>query len=247
MSRVWVILWSMFAVGAAGLYVASRKVEPAVRRSRLTKFVTYFCLVNLMLLGAFAGHVVFSGILLVVALLGARELFMVLPVASSGRRVVAWEMGVAYVLIVGGALLFAWRSRPAVAAVVYLVVCTFDGFSQVTGQLLGRRKLTPTLSSGKTIEGSVGGLLCAVGMAFLLRPLAGWSEPRCLAIACFLAAASLAGDLLASYVKRRGGIKDFGRLLPGHGGILDRFDSFLFAAAACTLAAEAARLCARFR
>src|ERR1035441_3660134 len=113
----------MFAVGAAGLYVASRKVEPAVRRSRLTKFVTYFCLVNLMLLGAFAGHVVFSGILLLVALLGARELFMVLPVASSGRRVVAWEMGVAYVLIVGGALLFAWRSRPAVAAVVYLVVC----------------------------------------------------------------------------------------------------------------------------
>ena len=245
MSRVWLILWSMFAVGAVGRYGASRKVEPAVRRARLTKFVTYFCIVNLVLLGAFAGHVIFSAIMLAVALLGARELFTVLPAASGGRRSVAWGMGVTYVLIARGAVLFAWRARPEVAAVVYLVVCVFDGFSQVTGQLLGRRKLTPTLSPGKTIEGSLGGLMFAVGMAFLLRPLVGWTAPRCLAIACFLAAASLVGDLLASFVKRRSCIKDFGNLLPGHGGILDRFDSLLFAAAACNLAAAVAQMCGR--
>lgn len=236
MSRVWVILWSLFAVGGVGLYVASRNVEPAVRQARLTKFVTYFCIVNFVLLGAFAGHVVFSGIMLVVALLGARELVAVLPAASGGRRSMAWGMGGAYALIAIGAVVFAWTARPVVAAVVYLVVCVFDGFSQVTGQLLGRHKLTPRLSPGKTIEGSLGGLLFAVAMAFLLRPVVGWSAPRCLAIACFLAGASLTGDLLASYVKRRGGVKDFGTLLPGHGGILDRFDSLLFAAAACAVA-----------
>jgi phosphatidate cytidylyltransferase len=243
MSRVWLILWSMFAVGAVGLYGASRKVEPAVRRARLTKFVTYFCIVNFGLLGAFAGHVIFSGMMLVVAALGARELVAVLPRASGGRRSVAWAMGAAYLLIATGAVLFAWRSRPMVAAVVYLVVCVFDGFSQVTGQLLGRHQLAPALSPGKTIEGSSGGLLFAVGMAFLLRPVVGWSAPRCLAIVCFLAATALTGDLLASYVKRKSGVKDFGKLLPGHGGILDRFDSFLFAAATCALAAEVARMC----
>ena len=237
MSRVWVILWSLFAVGGVGLYGASRKVEPAVRRARLTKFVTYFCIVNVLLLGALAGHEVFSGIMLVVAVLGARELAAVLPAASGGRRSVAWGMGAVYGVIAIGAVLFAWRARPVVAGAVYLVVCVFDGFSQVTGQLVGRRKLTPRLSPGKTIEGSLGGLVFAVGMAFLLRPEVGWSVGRCFGVGCFLAVASLAGDLLASYVKRRSGIKDFGTLLPGHGGILDRFDSLLFVAAACALAA----------
>src|ERR1035437_9290070 len=99
MSRVWVILWSMFAVGAAGLYVASRKVEPAVRRSRLTKFVTYFCIVNFGLLGAFAGHVIFGGMMLVVAALGGRELVAVLPRASGGRRSGAGAVGAAEFLV----------------------------------------------------------------------------------------------------------------------------------------------------
>jgi phosphatidate cytidylyltransferase len=147
-------------------------------------------------------------------------------------------------LIAAGAVVFAWRARPVVAAAVYLVVCTFDGFSQVSGQLLGTHKLTPRLSPGKTIEGSVGGLVFGVGMAFLLRPVVGWSALRCLEIACFVAATALIGDLLASYVKRKSGVKDYGKLLPGHGGILDRFDSFLFVAAACAVAAEVVRMCA---
>ncbi len=235
MSRVWVILWSMFLVGGVGLALASRKVEPAVRRARLTKFVTYFCIVNLVLLGAFAGRAVFCVMMLMVAVLGARELGAVLPAASGGQRSVACGMSAAYLLIATGAVVFAWRARPAVAAVVYLVVCTFDGFSQVSGQLLGTHKLTPKLSPGKMIEGRVGGLVFAVGMAFLLRPVVGWSSLRCLGIACYIAATALIGDLLASYVKRKSGVKDYGKLLPGHGGIGDRFDSFLFVGAGCAV------------
>ena len=241
MSRVWLICWSAFVVGAVGLYGASRKVEPAVRRGRLTKFVTYFCIVNSVLLAAFAGHVVFSGMMAVVAALGARELYAVLPSASGGRRSMAWGIAALYLSIAAGAMVFAWRSRPMVAASVYLVVCTFDGFSQVSGQLLGRHRLAPVLSSGKTIEGTVGGLLFAVGMTFLLRPVVGWSTKQCVIFACFIAASALTGDLMASWVKRRSGIKDFGNLLPGHGGILDRFDSFLFVAAACAVTAEVAQ------
>lgn len=231
MSRIWVVCLAAFVVGGIGLYGASRNVEPAVRRARLTKFVVYFGIVCGVAWCALAGHVVFTAMMAVVAVLGARELLAVLRRASGGRPGVAWAMAVAFLLIAAGAVAFAWTVRPMVGAVVYLVVCAFDGFSQVSGQLLGRHRLAPALSPGKTIEGSVGGLVFAAGMALLLRSGVGWSVPRSLVAACGIAAAALSGDLLASWVKRRSGVKDFGRLLPGHGGILDRFDSFLFVAA----------------
>lgn len=242
MNRVWVVCLPAFVVGGVGLYSASRKVEPAVRRGRLIKFVVYFLIVNFVLLAAFAGRVAFSALMAVIVVLGARELAAVLRRASGGRVLVAIALGAAYLVIAAGAVVFALRARAEVAASVYLVVVAFDGFSQVCGQLLGKHRLAPVLSPGKTVEGSVGGLLFAVGMMFLLRAAVGWSAPRCLAAACGIASAALCGDLMASWVKRRSGVKDFGSLLPGHGGILDRFDSFLFVAAVWTLATEAARM-----
>ena len=241
-ARVLVIYVSAFLIGGAGLYVASRKQPQPVRHARLIKFITYFCIVNLVLLCALGGRWVFSALMVLIALLGAREIFKVLPEASGDRTPVAWAFGTVYLLIAVGAVMFAWRSSPSTAMVVYLIVCAFDGFSQVAGQLLGRRQLAPRISPGKTIEGSMGGLLFAAGMAMLLRPVSGWSVQRSLLACCFIVAAALAGDLLASLVKRRSNIKDFGNLLPGHGGILDRFDSFVFAAAAWLFVAEIARI-----
>jgi phosphatidate cytidylyltransferase len=241
-ARVLVIYFSAFLVGGVGLYVASRKQPQPVRRARLIKFVSYFCIVNLVLLCALGGRWVFSGLMTLIALLGAREVSKVLPKACGNRARVAWTFGMVYLLIAVCAVVFAWRSSPSTAVVVYLIVCAFDGFSQVAGQLLGKHQLAPRISPGKTIEGSAGGLLFAVGMALVLRPVSGWSVRWSLVACCFIVAAALAGDLLASFVKRRSNIKDFGNLLPGHGGILDRFDSFLFAAAVCVIATEAARM-----
>lgn len=242
--RVLLVLYSAFLFGGIGLYLASRRVDPTVRRSRLVKFVTYFGIVNLVLFGAFAGAPILTAMMLVVIALGARELLALLPAASRNRSATRFGISAAYLLIAAGALLFAWRAHPAVAVFVFLVVCTFDGFSQVSGQMLGRRRLSPTVSPGKTIEGTVGGLLFAIGMGLLLRP-PEWSIPRTLLICTFVAVASLAGDLMASWVKRRANVKDYGTLIPGHGGVLDRFDSFLLAAAACAVAAEASRLYTR--
>ena len=79
--------------------------------------------------------------------------------------------------------------------------------------------------------GSIIGAAAALAAAWLLREHAGLGAPRATAFAAVMAAAGLVGDLAASWVKRRAGIKDYAAILPGHGGVLDRFDSFLAACA----------------
>jgi len=104
------------------------------------------------------------------------------------------------------------------------------------GRAMGRRKLLPSVSPAKTVEGAVCGLVGAVGGALLvvglLFPLMGGGEPLGLVAAGFLGlvigAVAQVGDLAESALKREAGIKDSGSILPGHGGVLDRFDAILF-------------------
>jgi phosphatidate cytidylyltransferase len=131
----------------------------------------------------------------------------------------------AYVLI-----RFSHQSTAQEIIFVYLVTATFDGFSQLTGQWIGRYALAPRLSPNKTLEGALGGLAAAMLTAFALSFLGNLSSLQALFVGAVLAIAGLTGDLAASYVKRLTGVKDFGRILPEHGGILDRFDSLLVAA-----------------
>ena len=120
----------------------------------------------------------------------------------------------------------------ATFAFLFLVTAATDGFSQVIGQLLGRHALAPNISPAKTIEGLLGGLVAAIVVALLLRELLlPWPVPTTVALALGTGLAGLAGDLAASWVKRRAAIKDYSAALPGQGGILDRFDSLLGAMA----------------
>ena len=244
-ARLVAIYTSAFLLGGIGLFIASRRQPATIRRTRLVKFVTYFCIVNSVLFAALAGHWVFTVFVLLIVGMGARELVPLLMTAGGGSRMKASAIALAYLLVGGAAVSFAWQSASKMAIFVFLIVCTFDGFSQVTGQLLGRHQLAPELSPGKTIEGSAGGLLFAVCMAVALRPLVGTALLPAIAATLYIVAAALTGDLLASMVKRKSGIKDFSNLLPGHGGILDRFDSFLFAAAACMVLGQAGQAVAR--
>ncbi len=111
-----------------------------------------------------------------------------------------------------------------------LVTWACDTGAYVVGSLWGRRKLWPEVSPGKTWEGSLGGLLAAVvAGAALAAPLAGGIDAVRGAILGLLAGvAAELGDLAESRLKRRAMVKDSGRLIPGHGGLLDRLDSLLF-------------------
>ena len=98
------------------------------------------------------------------------------------------------------------------------------------GYFFGRRKLAPEVSPGKTVEGALGGLLLSFGVVVLVTRLADiWSLPDAFLYAVMVASASQLGDLSESLLKRSLGAKDSGTTLPGHGGLLDRLDSLLFA------------------
>lgn len=114
---------------------------------------------------------------------------------------------------------------------VFLTAFGTDIMAYFSGYFFGKHKLCPTISPKKTIEGSVGGTLGSVGLCGLF----GWFVVPQLLIHCLLIGllggiVSQLGDLTASIFKRKMGIKDYGNLIPGHGGIMDRFDSVLFTA-----------------
>ena len=112
-----------------------------------------------------------------------------------------------------------------------------DTAAYFVGRSLGRRKLYPTVSPGKTWEGSVGGLVGAVGAALLAKAtfLPELGMGHAVAVALLAGVLAQLGDLVESLLKRNMGVKDSGKLLPGHGGMLDRIDALIFAVPAVWL------------
>ena len=104
-----------------------------------------------------------------------------------------------------------------------------DSGAYLVGSRIGKRKIAPSISPGKSVEGTLGGAVLTIALAFALTLI--WPNVNSRYI-WFLGILvpwfSLAGDLFESSLKRAAGVKDSGRILPGHGGMLDRYDSFLF-------------------
>lgn len=117
---------------------------------------------------------------------------------------------------------------------VAVVAFATDIFAYFSGMLFGKHKLIPLVSPKKTVEGAIGGTLISaaafVGAGFLYSSLYDTAAPNVIELficGCALSLVSQIGDLIASYIKRERDIKDYGNLFPGHGGVLDRFDSVI--------------------
>ena len=113
---------------------------------------------------------------------------------------------------------------------LFVAVCVWatDTGAYLFGKRFGRRKLAPSLSPGKTVEGSLGGIALALLTAALFGAWIHLPLVHSLVIGAIAGIMGQWGDLFESALKRELGLKDFGNIMPGHGGALDRFDSLLF-------------------
>ena len=108
-----------------------------------------------------------------------------------------------------------------------LLVSVMDIFAYIGGNIFGVKKIAPTISNGKTIEGTLIGLFFSILVSVLIKDLVDINFLYALILGFIIGLLSFFGDLLESFFKRRIGIKDSGKFIPGHGGFLDRFDGYI--------------------
>jgi phosphatidate cytidylyltransferase len=187
--------------------------------------------------------------LLVIALFGAVAIVVFLEQGMRGRPLPA-VLGAVFTL--GGAvylgyffgfLIELWLATDAATQgwlgtlPVWLLIALVptwaaDVVAYVVGARMGRRKIVPRISPGKTWEGTLAGIAAAAVVVLLIASSAGIKTGPTLLLAILVGPVAFASDLLESAIKRAAGAKDSGTLLPGHGGVLDRIDSLIFVAPA---------------
>ncbi|MGB9619708.1 MAG: phosphatidate cytidylyltransferase, partial [Armatimonadota bacterium] len=159
------------------------------------------------------------------------------PVVNIGATVfgamyVGWLISHLVVLrgIAGDVTVGSFRASAGAWLVMYAFLCTWacDTGAYFIGNFYGKTKLAPRLSPGKTVEGSVGGLVSSVLVAVVVGVVIKLPAVHSLGLGLMIGVLAQLGDLSESAIKREISIKDFGTIIPGHGGILDRFDSLLF-------------------
>lgn len=218
--RFYILLLGLFLAGGAGMWRINQSSTPPVRKANTLKFFSYFLIINLVFWSILAGEEILMAVLGLIIVLSARELW-ILP---SGK--ILFKSGLVLLFLLCSLSLFSlYTLNTELLLTGFFIVTVFDAFSQISGQLFGKRKLIPSISPGKTRAGFAGGLLSAIAVGLYAGYLLDMNPVAALILGIGTALGAFAGDLGASFVKRTFGIKDFSRLLPGQGGMLDRFDS----------------------
>jgi phosphatidate cytidylyltransferase len=211
-------VWPSYILGLGAVFWASR--DPAYGYPLGTAAVAAAVVVN-----SFIGLLLWRG--------GRRWLSHLLDGPMFGVLYVAAFLG--YTLLLRNLAPGTVRHTPVPlgAALLFLTIgaCwVTDAAAYLVGRKIGRHKLAPKISPGKTIEGGVAGLVGAVLFVGALGTWVGLPIWSAALLGVTLGVVGQLGDLFESWLKRRAGVKDSGALLPGHGGVLDRFDSLLFVA-----------------
>jgi phosphatidate cytidylyltransferase len=221
------IFWSLAAIGV--FWEWTSLVAGDGRRSVL--MVGGAALVISLALAA-GGHLLGAIVVIATGVIGTA------PLAPAQHR--GWAAGgLPYAGAIGIAPIALWSDHEdGFVAVIFLfaIVWTTDIVAYFLGRMIGGPKLLPRVSPKKTWSGAISGLAAAVLAAIAVAKVAGLSGLLSIAlVAAILSAVAQAGDLFESQLKRRFGAKDSSHLIPGHGGLMDRLDGFVFAAAVAAL------------
>ncbi len=193
------------------------------------RIITAAICIPVFLVLAILGGWFWGGLLLVLTAIGLWEYCRMFSGMRVGNQLV-WLVGGCAYIVVGFLALFLLRHSGGVAWLLwlFLLIWSTDTAAYELGRRFGRRKLAPSVSPNKTIEGAAAGVVVAMilGLVYALIFIhISWLGA--LVISILVSCIGQIGDLLESFVKRMAGVKDSGALLPGHGGVLDRFDSML--------------------
>jgi CDP-diglyceride synthetase len=219
-----------------GLFEYFHAVECGnIKPMKITGMVSGLCVVALMYNQESFQYILPLLTIILLVLLSIPVMLRKFNIYSTGVTLA----GVLYVSLLFG-FLYLIRSIPdkGVYLIWFVFICSWfsDTFAYFAGSAFGKTKLCPEVSPHKTVEGSIGGVIgstigCTIyGLILGQYGIVNLPIYHLLIIGVIGSIISQFGDLVASSVKRNVGIKDYGKLIPGHGGILDRFDSILFVA-----------------
>jgi phosphatidate cytidylyltransferase len=198
------------------MYYANLRADKHTARERWLKYFTYVIITALVTGFILAGY--FFPLAVLIIIICAYEFFRTAP------RIPA---AIIFSVVSACFIFFAYSADKYFQCYIYFLVLTLDAFSQLTGQVFGKNKLAPVVSPTKTMEGLSGGIIFCMLSSLLAAGLVPFTPARAVIYSLAVALFGAAADLLASYYKRLAGIKDYSNFLPGQGGFLDRFDSFI--------------------
>jgi len=232
--NIYSIILIYYLLGTIGIYVINRKKDPQIKRKAWIKHIVYFFITSGVFFSIAINPLVFRILAVVIILVGFYELFSLFRKSGFNHRRFFCLSVCLFALFSLGFYFFSLMDNGLILF-AFLILSIFDGFSQVTGQLFGKRKLFPGISPNKTLEGLIGGTVVAVLSALVFKNLIQTAPLTAILLAGVVAVFAFAGDAAKSYYKRKYQVKDFSKIIPGHGGFLDRFDSLIAGGAGVAL------------
>ncbi|NSW93408.1 MAG: phosphatidate cytidylyltransferase [Bacteroidales bacterium] len=224
--KVYFIILAYFLVGVTGFCFINRKKEKSQALKSWKKTFTYFIVINIVALSIVIKPIAFRVLAVIIIVAGFLELIDLFRTAGYKKRILFLTAILIFILISAGFFCFS-KVEQELIFYTFAITSIFDSFSQITGELTGRKKLIPGISPNKTTEGFIGGVFIAAASGVILKGLIGIPSGKALILACGIAFFAFLGDMAASFYKRNFGVKDFNNLIPENGGFLDRFDSLL--------------------
>ena len=226
---IYSIIFIFFGLGTFLTFIINRKLDKVKKVANWYKILVYFGIVVSIITIMYMNNYFFMFIAIIIVLRGLYELLYVEYKYKANSLFFIISISV-YLFLSIFFIYFSFLSKE-ILIYTFLIVTVSDGFSQISGQLMGKTKLFKYISPSKTIEGFIGGIVFSIFISILIKGLLDFSLHKAIIFGLTVSILSEIGDLVASYYKRKHFTKDFPVIIPYHGGFLDRFDSFIFAGA----------------